>query len=97
MRLNEVRGIGDAIREAYLSLPPPSGNPLSTAAAEAPADPYAVLGVPQSWALDEIEDWYKVKAKRLHPDVTDDDGKEMSRINAAMDAIRLLKRPAAGR
>lgn len=86
MRLNEVRGIGDAMRDAYLALPPPSGLPLTNQLDS--DDPYVVLGVPKEWTLEQIDQWYKVKAKRLHPDSQNGDATEMTRLNVAMDAIR---------
>jgi len=82
LRLNEVRGIGDAMREAYLALPPPSGKPLTDT-----DDPYAMLAANRDMALEDIERLYKLKAQRLHPDQGGDAG-EMARLNGAIARIR---------
>jgi len=80
MRLNDLRGITDTVREAYLQLPAPT-----TA-----RDPYETLGVRSDTPLEDIEAVYRSKAKRAHPDTGGSDA-EMRALNEAMDAIRKEK------
>lgn len=70
MRLNEVRGLSDVMREAYLQLEAP----------EVTRDPYEVLGVRPDTDIDIIEAVYKAQAKRTHPDAggTDEAFKEVA-------------------
>ena len=77
IRMNEVRGIGGILRDAYLQL----AAPLTE------RDPYEVLGVRSDVGLEEIEAVYKVKARRLHPDQGGDPD-AMRELNVAMDRIR---------
>lgn len=76
-RLNELRGIADVVREAYLALPP----------AVRERDPYEVLGVRPDAPLAVIEQAYKTLARLNHPD---HGGSEeiMREINQAWDRIR---------
>ena len=65
---------------------------------ESRADPYEVLGVRRSMSNEELRTAYREKAKRLHPDILRAQGlsdellgranDQMSRINAAWDAIK---------
>ena len=53
-------------------------------------DPYKVLGVARSAAVDEIRKAYRVKAKALHPDLHPDDtakAEEFKRVSAAWDIL----------
>lgn len=77
MRLAEVRGIGETIRQAYGLLPAP----------EQHRDPYEVMGVHSTMMLEDIEVLYRSKARRLgegNPALKD--------LNIAMDQIREEKR-----
>lgn len=58
MRMMEVRGISDIVRDAYLQLAAPKGQ----------RDPYEVLGVRSDADGDVIRAAYQAKVKRLHPD-----------------------------
>jgi len=78
MRMNDVRGIGDLVREMYLQLPAPAKV----------RDPYEVLGVRSDTALEDIEDLYRIKAKRAHPDAPGGSTEAMTELNDAMDRIR---------
>lgn len=77
MRLNEARGIGETLQRAYAALPPAPDH----------VDPYEVLGVHSTMALEDIEAVYRSKTRRLgegHPD--------LKALNVAMDLIREEKR-----
>lgn len=80
MRMNERRGIAETMREAYAML----------AAPVLQRDPYEVLGVRSDMPIEDLEQWYALKAKRLHPDTNagKDTTKEMAELNDAMDRIR---------
>ncbi len=58
MRLNEKRGIGDVLGEAYLQL----------AASEQARDPYEILGIRPDTPAEVMEASYKALAKVHHPD-----------------------------
>ena len=58
MRLNEKRGIGDVLGEAYLQL----------AASEEARDPYEILGIRPDAPEAVIEASYRGLAKERHPD-----------------------------
>jgi hypothetical protein len=58
LRLNEARGIGEVLREAYLQLAAPARG----------RDPWEVLGLRSDAEKEDIEAMYRAKAKRLHPD-----------------------------
>lgn len=92
MRLNEARGIAEVVASAYAQLPPAGGTTPGTAMAET-SDPYAVLGVERSYALDVIESIWKARLRAAHPD---HGGKQedAARLNAAMAAIRKEKQNA---
>lgn len=82
MRLNEVRGIADVVREMYAQLPAPA----------TVRDPYEVLGVRPDASLEDIKDLYRIKAKRLHPDTADPtkvaDTEAIKELNAAFEKIQ---------
>jgi len=59
LRKNELRGIADLVREAYLQLPAPARH----------RDPFEVLGVRPDAPMEDIKAMYLIKMKRLHPDV----------------------------
>ena len=77
--MNEVRGIGELMREMYLMLPAPAKE----------RDPYEILGARSDAALEDIEDLYRAKARRLHPDAPGGgDPAAMTALNAAIERIR---------
>jgi len=78
IRLNEVRGIGDVVREAYLQIAAPAKG----------RDPWEVLGVRPDTPLEDCEAMYRIKAKRLHPDTGNGDEAGMKELNAAIEKIR---------
>lgn len=79
MRLNEVRGIADVIREAYLALPAPARE----------ADPYEVLGVVRTMDLEDIKAVWQSKLRRgAHPDVGGNSA-DATALNKAWEAIRV--------
>lgn len=77
MRLNEARGIGDTIREAYAMLP----------AAPKHRDPWEVLGVRPDAPWEDIDAMYKIKANRIHPD-KGGSAEQMLELNLALEAIK---------
>lgn len=81
LRMNEVRGIGRHVRDAYLQL---------SAAAEH-RDPYEVLGVRSDAALEVVEAAYKQVAKMAHPD-RGGDPELMRQANSAIEEIRRQRR-----
>lgn len=84
MRLNEVRGLNDVMREAYLQLEAP----------EKVRDPYEVLGVRADAPMAVIEASYKAQAKTAHPDAggSEDAFKE---IAAAWERVKADRGVAA--
>lgn len=62
IRLNEVRGLDDVMRQAYLQLP------AGTAERVKKRDPYEVLGVTRETPLLVVEAAYRALAKTAHPD-----------------------------
>lgn len=78
MRLNEARGIDQAMAAAYAALLP---------AAPRDRDPYEVLGVLRGTDHEDIEAIYRSKAKRLHPD-QGGDATAMRELNAAIERVR---------
>lgn len=87
MRLNERRGIGDVVREAYAQI----------AAPVAKRDPYDMLGVLRSMELEDIEAVWKRALHRVHPDVYkgDDATQRTAELNEAIAIIRREKAGAA--
>lgn len=77
MRLNEKRGIGDTLREAYAQLPGPVTE----------RDPYEVMGLRPDVDFDSVEAMYRVLARRRHPDAGGSD-EAMRELNAAYDRIK---------
>lgn len=78
LRLNEVRGIADVVREAYIMLPAPA----------AKRDPYEVLGVRPDTDPDIVRAAYRAAAAKLHPDVEGGDAGKMAELNAAYEEIK---------
>ena len=77
MRMNEVRGIGRTIQDAYMQL----------AAPLAARDPYEVLQVRPDAAMEVIEAVYKSLAKKAHPDMGGSTA-QMTELNDAIERIR---------
>lgn len=77
MRLNEVRGIGKVLADAYMQL----------AAPKAQRDPWEVLGLRPGATADEIDAMYRVKAKAAHPDAGGSD-EAMAELNDARDRAK---------
>lgn len=77
MRLNEKRGLGEVIQEAYLQLAEP----------DAAIDPYQVIGVRPDVSLKVAEAAYKVKVRTAHPDVGGS-AEQMKKLNDAIEVIR---------
>lgn len=78
MRMNEVRGIGRLIQDAYMQLSAP----------QTERDPYELLGLRSDCALEVAEGAYRAMAKMLHPDTEHGDTERMKELNAAIDRIR---------
>lgn len=83
MRLNEARGIGDTMREAYLMLAPPPKT----------RDPYEILGVRPDSPEAVIEASFRALAKEYHPDGGHGDAAKMAELNTAHDRIVAERRP----
>jgi hypothetical protein len=77
IRMNEVRGIADVVREVYLSLPAPARE----------RDPYEVLGIRSGEPIEIAEAAYRAKAKLLHPD-TGGTADAMAELNKAIEKVR---------
>src|SRR4051812_17836764 len=77
MRLNEKRGLGEVIQQAYLQL----------AAPENAIDPYELLGVRPDADLEVAEAAYKVKARSAHIDAGGSE-EQMKKLNEAIGQIR---------
>lgn len=71
------RGLENMVRTAYMQLAAPAFQ----------RDPYEVLGVRPDETLEFIEDVYKLKAKRAHPDAGGSD-EAMKELNTAIETIR---------
>ena len=84
MRMNEKRGIGDTLREAYAMLSAPKTK----------RDPYEVLGVRSDAPLGVIEASYKALTKERHPDAGGTD-EGMTEINLALEAIKAERKVTA--
>lgn len=80
MRLNEVRGIDDVMREAYLQLPAPKQ-------AVRERDPYEVLGIRPDAPKEVAEAAYRELAKSAHPD-GGGRNETMVELNKAIEAVR---------
>lgn len=79
IRLNEVRGIADVVRAAYLALPPPVVE----------RDPYEVLGVRSDTPMEVIQGAYRALARMYHPDNgTKPDPAKMAEVNAAWERLK---------
>lgn len=81
MRLNEKRGLGEVIQQAYLQL----------AAPEAPINPYELLGIRPDADLEVAEAAWKALMRRAHPDA-DGSEEQVKKLNAAIEQIRKEKK-----
>jgi hypothetical protein len=77
IRKNELRGIGDVVRDAYLQLAAPATQ----------RDPYEVLGVRPDADVAVIDAAYKARAKAVHPDVGGSH-EEAKEVNEAYERIK---------
>jgi hypothetical protein len=80
MRLNEKRGLGEVIQDAYLQLAGP---------AQA-IDPYELLGIRPDAPIEVVEAAYKAKARTAHPDQGGSQ-EQMKQLNEAVETIRKEK------
>lgn len=78
IRLNEVRGIGDVLAEAYLQLP---------AGTQEVIDPYEVLDVTRTAPLAVAEAAWKVAMQTAHPD-KGGTNERAALLNKAIEMIR---------
>lgn len=76
LRLNETRGIGNVIADAYLQLAAPSH-----------VDPWEVLGVRPDAEIEIIHAAYRAKAKIAHPESGGSE-EAMKQVNDAYDRIK---------
>lgn len=77
LRMNERRGIGELLQDAYLQL----------AAPERIRSPYEILGIYPDSPLAVAEAMYKELAKKSHPDAGGSD-EAMRKLNLAIQQIR---------
>lgn len=80
MRLNEKRGLGDVIQQAYLQL----------AAGKRERDPYEVLGVRQDAGMEVVEAAYRAIANHVHPDRGGSE-EAMKELNDALERIKAAR------
>lgn len=84
LRLAASRGILEQYQQFLAQLP--------AAGESSYQDPYEVVGVSEAMDIESIEAVYRVKAKRLHPDVGGD-VEAFKRLQRAIETIREAKRP----
>lgn len=77
MRMNEVRGIGEIVREMYLQLPAPAKE----------RDPYDVLQVNKDAPMALIDAAYRALAKERHPD-SGGSVEAFKELQAAYEAVK---------
>ena len=77
MRMNEVRGIGELVREMYAALPAPKRE----------RDPFEVLGIRPDAPKAIAEASYRELAKTAHPD-SGGSNEAMAELNKAIEAVR---------
>lgn len=79
LRLNELRGIADIVRAAYLALPAPTVE----------RDPYEVLGVRSDSPRVVIDGAFRALSKAYHPDNgTEPNPAAMAELSAAYERIK---------
>lgn len=77
MRMNEKRGIGDTMRDAYAQLAAPTGE----------RSPWDVLQIPPDSPKEVAEASYKLLALMRHPD-RGGSNEAMAELNAAIEKVR---------
>lgn len=77
LRMNEVRGVTEIVKQAYGLLPAPARK----------RDPWEVLGVRSDADEDVIDAAFRAKAKRLHPDMGGS-AEAMAALNEAYEAAK---------
>lgn len=83
MRLNDARGIGETIAEAYKQLAAPEGYiPI--------VDPFELLGIREDADIEIAEAAYRTLAKSFHPD-QGGSVERMEQLNQAIAKIREAK------
>lgn len=80
LRLNEVRGIGGVMRDAYLQIEAPKGAPPKE-------DPWAVLQIAPNAPRSVVDAAYRALAATTHPD-KGGSASAFQRIQAAYTAIK---------
>lgn len=93
LRLNEKRGIGEIMAQAYAQLPSPDSTVTWTAKVFV-ENAYDYLGVNESADMAVVEAAYKAKARKAHPDAGGS-AAEMAKLNQAMEAIRQHRKVAS--
>lgn len=79
IRLSYTRGLGDVLLHTVSQM-------LALPGAQH-IDPYELLGVRPDAPIEDIEDMYKIRAKRAHPD-KGGSAEQMTQLNAAIERIR---------
>jgi hypothetical protein len=77
MRMNEKRGLGEVIQDAYLQLAGP----------EPTIDPYQLLGIRPDASIEFAEAAWKFMMKSAHPDAGGSE-EQVKKLNAAIEQIR---------
>lgn len=83
LRLNEVRGIDDVMREAYLRLPAPEQQVRER-------DPWEVLGLRDDAPNELIEPTYKALAKSKHPDAGGSEA-AFKELHTAYERVKVMR------
>jgi DnaJ-domain-containing protein 1 len=77
MRMNDKRGLGEVIQEAYLQLAGP----------EPTIDPYQLLGIRPDASIEFAEAAWKFLMKTAHPDAGGSE-EQVKKLNAAIEQVR---------
>lgn len=91
LRLNEKRGISEAVAEVYRQEFPALPAPREAPAPTSVSGPYAVLHLQPGAPIEVCEAAYRALARRYHPDAGGDSDEQMTALNAAIAAIRKEK------
>lgn len=86
LRLNELRGIDDLLREAYAQLPAGPATPIRRS-------PYEVLNLSPNAPMEVAEASYRALAKLRHPDVRGGSESAMAELNEAIETLRKGQTP----
>lgn len=84
IRMNEVRGIGGVLQEAYKQL---SDGYEPVVIRGVPNTPWELLEISPNASLEVAEAAYRARARKLHPD-TGDFEQQMKELNQAIEFIR---------